>query len=152
MASVSVTLTGADALQRRLNAMADATPQAVAGALYEEAQTIIAEAVRDYVPIDTGTLAASGRVDTPVLSPGAVEVTLGFGGQAVPYAIAVHENPRAGQTGGVSPQGQKYRHFARHGQWKYLETPLQLHAPDVAAGLRRALDDLAFVRSGYGSV
>jgi len=152
VASVSVTLTGMSALQSRLQGIADASPLAVANALYEEAQTIIADSVREYVPIDTGTLAASGRVDAPVLSPSAVEVTFGFGGQAADYAIAVHENPRAGETMGVSPSGKKYRHFARRGQWKYLETPLQLRVPKVADALREALDDLAYQRSGYGSV
>lgn len=152
MASISVSLTGLGEVQSRLQGIADLTPQTVGNALYEEAQTIIADAVRDYVPIDTGTLAASGKAEVPVMSPTAVEVTFGFGGQAAPYAIAVHENPRSGHTMGKSPQGKPYRHFARRGQWKYLEAPLQLRAPKVAEALRQALDDLAFQRSGYGSV
>jgi len=46
------------------------------------------------------------------------------------YAVFVHENPRAGQTGGLSPSGKKYSDkggigWARTGQWKFLETPLK---------------------------
>lgn len=51
------------------------------------------------------------------------------------YAVLVHENPRAGNTGGFSPSGRKYtagrepsgrksraKAYATTGQWKFLET------------------------------
>ena len=56
--------------------------------------------------------------------PDEVSAVLGFGGPATPYALAVHENPRAGKTGGVSPSGKRYKHWAEVGQWKFLEIPL----------------------------
>jgi len=37
------------------------------------------------------------------------------------YAWAVHENPRAGQTGGVSPSGRPYKSYAEKGEYKFLE-------------------------------
>jgi hypothetical protein len=44
--------------------------------------------------------------------------------------LSVHENPRAGKTGGVSPQGKPYAKtkggkglWAKTGKWKYLEDP-----------------------------
>ena len=60
---------------------------------------------------------------------------VGFG--AV-YAAALHENPRAGQTGGVSPSGVPYRApinpsgerssqgvYSTVGKWKFLEDPIK---------------------------
>jgi len=49
------------------------------------------------------------------------------------YAPFVHENPRAGKTGGVSPSGKRYKPekgskrqvFAVGGNWKFLEGPLR---------------------------
>lgn len=49
-------------------------------------------------------------------------VTIGYG---TPYARAVHDNPRSGRTGGVSPSGARYRHWAAIGQSKYLETAMK---------------------------
>lgn len=64
-------------------------------------------------PVDTGRLRASHQVRISELEG---EVT-----PTVNYAIYVHENPRAGRTGGFSPQGQKYKRFASSGGYKYLE-------------------------------
>lgn len=126
---------------------ADASAQQ---ALHRFAEEVIGDAKESYVPIRTGALAASGFVrDDEGITP---SVTFGFGGAAAPYAIAVHENPRSGKTGGHAPDGSTYKSFARTGQWKYLETPLKAHAPQVAEALRQALDDLAYQRTGYGSV
>jgi hypothetical protein len=47
--------------------------------------------------------------------------------------LAVHENPRSGHTGGVSPSGGRYKHWASVGQWKYLEQPFKERAPSFAA-------------------
>ena len=49
------------------------------------------------------------------------------------YAPFVHENPRAGRTGGFSPSGRQYKPekgssrqvFAVGGNWKFLEGPLR---------------------------
>lgn len=114
---------------------------AAAGALYQGATNIMSESKLNYVPVDTGTLRSSGLVEQPKLEGDRVVVVLGYGGPAAPYALAVHENPRSGKTGGVSPSGQPYKRWARVGQWKYLETPFQAlrHtiAPRVAAAVAR---------------
>jgi hypothetical protein len=65
-------------------------------------------------------------------------------GYSALYAVVVHENPRAGKTGGISPQGKKYTSgltekgnkserivFADSGEWKFLETPLKEHVRDI---------------------
>ena len=67
-------------------------------------------------------------------------ITMGYGGPAAPYAIAVHENPRAGKTGGLSPSGKPYEHWARTGGWKYLETPLKAATGQIAAKLKDDVD------------
>jgi len=67
-------------------------------------------------------------------------------GYSAVYALAVHENPRAGKTGGFSPTGQKYtagrnpsgrkstrKVFSTVGQWKYLENPLNSNSKRVLA-------------------
>ena len=59
-------------------------------------------------------------------------------GYSAVYALSVHENRRAGQTEGVSPQGKKYTAgltekgnkstrvvWATKGKWKFLEDPLK---------------------------
>jgi len=58
------------------------------------------------------------------------EVHVGF---TAVYAPFVHENPRAGKTGGVSPKGKVYKPekgssrivFSAEGQWKFLEMAVQ---------------------------
>jgi len=59
-------------------------------------------------------------------------------GYSALYAAIVHENPRSGKTGGVSPTGKKYTAgltesgkkskraiWSEVGKWKFLEDPLK---------------------------
>ena len=48
-------------------------------------------------------------------------------GFSAAYALKTHENPRSGNTGGVSPSGKPYPEgsYAKVGQYKFLETPLK---------------------------
>jgi hypothetical protein len=109
------------------------------GALFREAEEIMGDSKDNYVPVDFGTLRNSGFVDLPVIQGTRVTVRAGFGGPAAPYALAVHENPRSGKTGGVSPQGKKYQHFAAVGQWKYLEIPFRQALRGMDARLARRI-------------
>jgi hypothetical protein len=111
-------------LEQNLRQMAKAAPEASARAVYVWAEEVMAKS-KELVPVDSGTLRGTGHVDLPVIGPTEVSVRLGYGGPAAPYALAVHENPRSGKTGGFSPSGRPYRHYARVGQWKYLEQPLK---------------------------
>lgn len=131
----NIRVDGLDRLRARLARIAD--PVRVAAAVYQGGERIMA-AAKPLVPVDTGTLRASGFVELPKIAGGSISVELGFGGPAAPYALAVHENPRSGQTGGRSPQGAKYPHYAATGQWKYLETPFRALGPSVTAAIRRA--------------
>ena len=84
-------------------------PQALGGALYREAQEIIAQAL-PITPIRFGPLRRSAQVHEPEYSGATVSVTLGFGNDAVKYAVYVHENLTA-------------RHMPPT-QAKFLEIPL----------------------------
>lgn len=69
------------------------------------------------VPIDTGVLRASGRVDGPKMVKGQPVVTLSFGGAAAPYALIQHE-------------GLHFRH--RLGEARYLVRGVQRYKPGQA--------------------
>jgi hypothetical protein len=71
------------------------------------------------------------------------DISVAIGYSAV-YAAAVHENPRAGQTEGMSPSGKKYtagltgsgkkskrKVFSTVGKWKFLEEPLKNNAKKI---------------------
>ena len=119
----TVTITGIDEVMRNLRLYAERTKGAVGMALHEEARAIEEVSVTRFVPVDLGGLRRDHAfVDEAAKVEGSkVSVSFGYRG---PYAAAVHENPRAGKTGGVSPSGRKYRHWATVGQYKFLEIPL----------------------------
>lgn len=128
---------GDAALRRALGSLGETAPMAVARGLTQHAETVMTLSKQDFVPVGTGALRASGHVETPIIGSDHVSVTLGFGGPATPYALAVHENPRSGKTGGRSPSGKRYTYsWARIGEWKYLETPMKHLAPKVLDTLR----------------
>lgn len=121
---------------RRLRAAAAIGPQAVVGILFREAEQVMAMSKRDYVPVDTGALRASGFVDTPVQTAMGGSVTLGYGGPSAPYAVIVHEDLTK-------------RHPV--GQAKYLEVPLRARIQGMQAVLRQRTGDAirqAFQRLG----
>ncbi|MEY4955952.1 MAG: hypothetical protein RL409_209, partial [Gemmatimonadota bacterium] len=106
---------------KSLAAYPDLIKPAVALALATEARALIADSQKNYVPVDQSTLQGKAFVDEAKVEGGRVSLDLGYKG---PYAAAIHENPRAGKTGGVSPSGRKYQHYATTGGWKFLELPL----------------------------
>ncbi len=64
------------------------------GPLNLEAELIMTEAKQNTpVAPDGGTLRASGHVQPPKITGSTVVFTLGFGGAASAYALAVHEHP-----------------------------------------------------------
>jgi hypothetical protein len=158
---------GDGALLNNLNQLGEAMNLAVERGLFQWGEEVMADSKEHYVPVDTGQLRASGFVLTPSLQdvpvgavpsaearqainprlPDEIAAVMGFGGPATPYALSVHENPRSGKTGGVSPQGKRYKSWARVGQWKYLHIPVQAHASrlteTVAASVRKMIERVA---------
>ncbi len=148
MTAIRVNVSGADEVRRRLAAMGGESAVTAGQVLYRLGEEIMAEA-KQLAPVMDGHLRASGHVDLPEVQGTQVVVEAGFGGLAAPYALSVHENPRAGKTGGISPSGRRYAKWAKVGQWKYLEIPFKKIAPRAAERLRAAIAALA-ARKGSG--
>ena len=103
-------------------------PEVVIQALRREQMAAFADSQRE-VPVDKGHLAASGHTPAPRLVGRRIVAEIEY---SAIYALSVHENPRSGHTGGVSPKGQSYRTWAEHGKWKYLEHPMMRAEPGFA--------------------
>lgn len=143
MPKLYIRVTGVDKLQANFNRLRLSTRQAIIQSLEDEAQLVLDRAKNEFVPVVTGRLRDSGRIEQHAvhLPGGKSRAVVAFGGQDAPYAVAVHENPRAGKTGGVSPQGRKYKTWSTVGQWKYLThsmmSVVHTRAARVAAALNR---------------
>jgi len=136
---MNIEIQGGEQVAAALEKLGAEAPGALGVGLTQWAEAVMADSKSNYVPVDTGVLRASGTVTRPEVQGPQVTLTLGYGGAAAPYALSVHENPRAGKTGGVSPSGKKYRHWARVGEGKFLETPIKRHAVKLRVYLARAL-------------
>jgi len=86
-----------------------------ADGLYKVGEEMMAES-KERVPIDTGNLKNSGHVTQPDANAREIEVTLGYGGPAVDYALTVHEDLDA---------------FHTVGEAKYLESVVREYAPHL---------------------
>ena len=139
--SITIEVKGVEAMIAKLQRIGDNVPVAMGEAMYLEAERIMAESKEEYVPVVTGALRASGHVRPPVTVDKTVMVVLGYGGPAVAYAREVHENPRAGKTGGISPSGQRYTRWSRVGQWKYLQRPLELAVRGLSQRIGRTINE-----------
>jgi len=88
------------------------------------------------VPVDTGSLRSSGRVEAPVMEGFQVVVSIKYGGAAAPYALWVHEVPPPGEG-----EGRTAYHLPPT-QWKYLEQPLMETIEDFKVEFRQTVERL----------
>lgn len=116
-----VHLEGVPELMKALTDLGNRSSTAMKKAMYNEGTALLNDSLAE-VPRDTSVLAGSGTVQA-VEGSNTIEVTVGYGGAASAYALVTHENPRSGKTGGLSPSGRRYKHWASVGKWKYLEHP-----------------------------
>lgn len=101
------------ALQKQLKLFREASREAMEQALNVVAQELLRDA-RLYVPVLTGQLRLSGRVeDVPTYDQALTVVRVRFGGLGVPYAAIQHEKPFWHPSLGF------------YGPAKYLEKPLE---------------------------
>ncbi len=107
-----------------MRAIQAVTPRALAKALKTEAELIMTESKQKWVPVDVGTLRASGRVEQPQIRGKDVSVDLGYGGAASAYALIQHE--------------ANFNHPGQ-GRRKYLEQPVKNHLPKLGRGIARRL-------------
>ena len=83
-------LNGDEQLVKALKSGKEKSPQAIAQAIWEEANIIFAKS-QILVPVDTGVLRGSGGVSAPQLGSQGYFVDIFYGGPAAPYALYVHE-------------------------------------------------------------
>jgi hypothetical protein len=100
--NVSVELQGADRLARLLGRIENTAQEgALDQAMYNAGTTVLNES-KKIVPVDTGALKNSGRVEPVKRTKDSIEVEITYGGAAAGYALYVHEDPAArhkpGQT------------------------------------------------------
>jgi len=134
--SIKIDIKGIKEMKRLLRRAGKQMPMVLGGALFRFAEEQIASPAKNtYVPVVTGALKSSINTQLPVKLGRDIVVKIVAGGAAAPYALAVHENPRSGKTGGLSPSGKKYgprpgqtRTFSTVGGFKYLETPAMIAA------------------------
>lgn len=127
MANVRWTVSGGTALKRAIEALGERGQQAGAAALYREANRIMTESKENYVPVADDTLRGSGFVELPEIAGDNVEVTMGYGGAASAYALAVHEHlsehsPQSWEKAESAGRPVQF-HPTGHGP-KYLEIPV----------------------------
>lgn len=123
-----IELTGMDKLQRLLVLGGAAAVRATGKALYWEANEAF-NASQELVPVATGDLKSSGRVDTPQTDGASVYVDIIYG---TPYALAVHENLES--------------NHAAPTQAKYLEIPVVQQATGMG---RRIADQVEMTLRSY---
>ena len=75
---------------------ADATISDLKMALNASGEMVMTISKRDFVPVQTELLQGSGFVEEAEQQGDMVVTTLGYGGAAREYAVAVHEAPPAG--------------------------------------------------------
>lgn len=140
-AGVTVTWTGIKELETRLReASAEKATRALSVALYREALRIFAESQR-ITPVDTGALRGSGVVTEPRVTGTTVEVVIGYGGPAAPYAVYVHEIPPPPNT---STGGRSATHNPPT-QWKYLEDPFNAAAEGISERLKLDVETVLLI-------
>ena len=132
---VGVELRGMDKVIKMTEKI-DGGEQILAQAMYAEATVVLNES-KKIVPVDTGNLRASGRVERPVTGKGRAEVEITYGGAAAPYALIVHEVPT--NTGGRWGTGMTH---AAGKSFKYLEIPVMAHKKKFVDNVRARITDL----------
>lgn len=123
MANVSIEITGLAEVNAELARLGDLHFATAARALFEEAQIEMTESKRR-VPVDTGALRESGRVEEA--EEGAVRLV--YGDAAVDYALEVHENLEA---------------FHPNGEAKFLERPILESLPHLAVRVGARMTQIA---------
>lgn len=103
----------------------------VAAALYQFAEEVMADS-KQVVPVLTGALMNTGKVEAPVDDGRLITVMLGYGDESTPYALYVHEELQ-------SPSGNPIN-WTRPGSGpKYLSNPLQAKQDELPGRVRDAV-------------
>lgn len=126
--NATVSFTGLENVLAALGRLPERTLTATGGALYREAEGIMADSKEHYVPVDLGVLRDSGFVELPKIDRGrGVSVAIGYGGAAADYAAVQHEDLTLNHPNG--------------GEAKFLEKPLLLAAEGLAERVAAEVKD-----------
>jgi len=90
----------------------------------------------DEVPVHTGTLKATGQ-NILIQSPHTIACEVGYGSEAAPYALYVHENLAIHHPIHIGEKGETYN---CGGKAKYLEDPVNAAIPILPKELIRRLE------------
>ena len=135
-------LKGNKKLIQNLRKMAKKSPKAAGSAIFREGEEIMANSKDKFVPVDLGALKDSGFTNLPVIRSNGATVTIGYGGAAAAYALAIHEHPS-----GHSPPSWKGSVNFRVGGPKYLELPFNEAIPGMPKRLASNIQDFLI---GFG--
>ena len=127
-------LRGMAGLQRNLRAIPGDVSREVTRHLVREAEEIITLA-KDIVPVRDGILRATGHVQPPRVTLRSIQVTMGFGGPAVQYALIQHERT-------------DFHHTV--GQAKYLEQPFKARAAGIPGRMAQRIRAVVKARGARG--
>jgi hypothetical protein len=134
-----LTLTGVKELERVLDLSSKTATARLAGPMRLEGELIMTKAKRGTpVAPDGGTLRASGHVQEPKITRRNVSVTLGFGGAAADYALAVHEHPSRHSP--PSWKGKTIHWNAAGTGPHFLSRPMKEAQKGLARRLAKSLD------------
>ena len=119
-----ITIEGDEKFRQFLKTRPKVALHAMAGAAFVEAEQIMKRSKDEFVPHDLGALQASGEVDpTPETTRTGVTITLGYGGPAAAYALAIHEHPESPPSPAVW-RGKNIKWSKPGTGPKYLEKPM----------------------------
>lgn len=117
-----LTFKGVPNLIKGLRQVANGTVKKVDSALYEKGEHIMGRSKSEFVPVDLGNLMNDGFVNPTERKGYVISVTMGYGGSADAYAVAVHEHPS--EHSPPSWQGKEVTFNPSGRGPKYLERPL----------------------------
>lgn len=132
---MNITFSGQTKAARQLQMAAVSGPTALAGGLYQEAETVMTASKQQFVPVDLGALRDSGFVQPPVVTGTQAHVVMGFGGPSVDYAVIQHEDLTLRHTVG----GPKYLELPLRARLQGMPAVLKMH---VQNGVRQAIQRL----------
>ena len=85
-----MSIQGMDAFIAKLNQAKQAVVKGASRGMYRWAESVMTES-KQIVPVDSGALMNTGKVMIPVVQGNQITVELGYGDEAVGYALIVHE-------------------------------------------------------------
>ena len=147
MPGIQMSVTGLKQLTDKLRNNMPKARQAVKAELYQFSEEVMTDSL-EVVPWLTGTLAGTGKVQSPVEDGNVITVTMGYGDEAVGYALYVHEelDPSSGHAVSLNWSWAKAAakgnsiHWTRPGSGpKFLENPLKAKQDQLPGRLKTVL-------------